>query len=343
MSVVGSFALPARPSTFVLAALLATAACGGPAEPTPPAGAPPRISCPASQTATSLDGRPVAVTYPAPTTSGGEPPVTVSCTHASGASFPVGATDVACTVRDARQRADSCGFRVSVQTPPRLAATRFLAFGDSLTEGKNGNCIRTAGGLMVTPRLDLAFHLQLNNVPRGAEYPAVLAGLLSQRYATQSPIVINEGLGGELAGDSDTLLRLIGRVNVHAPQALLLLEGVNDLNVNGAAAIQPMIGGLRAMMREARNRGVSHLLLATLLPQRPGSCRAFRPDLIVPANDAIRGLAANENAVLVDLYSSFAGQLTTLLGEDGLHPTEAGYRVIAESFFSTIQTRLEQR
>jgi hypothetical protein len=45
--------------------------------------------------------------------------------------------------------------------------------------------------------------------------------------------------------------------------------------------------------------------------------------------------------VLVDLYPVFEGNLDTLLGPDGLHPTEAGYQKMAETFFATIRERLE--
>ena len=346
MNVSRSFSRPRALTrlALVIFPLLAAASCGSPNEPTPPPppGSPPAISCPAALTATSIDGAAVAVNYPAPATTGGVDPVSVSCTHASGSAFPVGTTEVACTARDAQQRAASCGFTVTVNRPPQLTATSFLAFGDSLTEGKSGSCIRTLSGLRMPARLDLAFHPKLNNVPAGAEYPAVLGRLLSERYLAQSPVVVNEGIGGELASDSDAVLRLIGRVNVHRPQVLLLFEGVNDLNVAASTAgIPPLVGGLRTMMREARARGVAHVFLATLLPQRVGSCRAFHPELIVPANEAIRGLASNENAVLVDLHAAFAGQLDILLGEDGLHPTAAGYEAIARTFFAAIRERLE--
>ena len=40
------------------------------------------------------------VTYPAPTTTGGTAPVAVSCSHASGAFYPLGVTTVTCTATD---------------------------------------------------------------------------------------------------------------------------------------------------------------------------------------------------------------------------------------------------
>jgi lysophospholipase L1-like esterase len=64
-------------------------------------------------------------------------------------------------------------------------------------------------------------------------------------------------------------------------------------------------------------------------------------DNIVTANAAIRALAASENAILVDLYPAFQGQVETLLTFDGLHPNETGYARMADVFFEVIRARLE--
>jgi lysophospholipase L1-like esterase len=133
---------------------------------------------------------------------------------------------------------------------------------------------------------------------------------------------------------------LPGVLSRDAPEALLLLEGVNDLNGSRDAAIPTVVNGLRSMVRLARGRGVV-VFLGTLLPQRPGGFRAFAPGSIVPANDLIRDMAVAEGAVLVDLYQAFDGQTGTLLGPDGLHPNDAGYQRMAETFFTAIRARLE--
>jgi lysophospholipase L1-like esterase len=60
-------------------------------------------------------------------------------------------------------------------------------------------------------------------------------------------------------------------------------------------------------------------------------------------NDGIRAGAAAEGAVLVDLHAAMAANVTTFIGIDGLHPTEAGYQRMAETFFSAIRTTYEGR
>jgi lysophospholipase L1-like esterase len=299
------------------------AACSSPTTPTsPPPSIPdaPAISCPASITAPSADGLPVAIIYDAPTILGHVPKVPVACTMASGSNFPPGTTTVTCTAEGLPEPSASCDFDVTVVPPPRVSATRFVAFGDSITEGKV-----SFGALMLiaSPSFSYPFRLQLR---------------LTERYVMQTFDVLDEGVGGErVAGGLDRLPRVL---SADIPEVVLLMEGVNNLNDDGATAIPVVVDALRSMIRTARNRGVT-VFIGTLLPQRVGGSRAYAPTLIQPANDQIRAMAAGESVVLVDLYQAFAGHETTLLGADGLHPNEAGYDKIAETFFDAIRARLE--
>ena len=155
--------------------------------------------------------------------------------------------------------------------------------------------------------------------------------------------MLNEGNPGEyVTGIPPTgTTRLPTVLNADAPQIVLLQEGINDINGGGAGAIPGMIGGLRTMIGQAQSRG-AQVLLGTLLPERADACRGSAAGLIGPANDQIRALAASENVVLVDLYAAFGGDAsTTLIGFDGLHPTAAGYDLIAQTFFDSIRKKFE--
>jgi lysophospholipase L1-like esterase len=284
-------------------------------------------------------GQPVAVTYSAPVAAGGSGQLTTACAPASGSTFPVGTTNVTCSATDTLQRSATCTFTIRVDAPPRLAATRITAFGDSITQGVLAACNRTSSGalLRLSPLEDL--RILLAAVDDGAAYPTRLQALLRARYATQAPSVANEGRAGENATLPTTRARLQTVLNTTAPEVLLLQEGVNDLN--GSTPAAAVAESLRTMVRDARARGV-RVLLGTILPERAGSCRAFAPTgLIEQTNDLIRGVAAAEGATLVDLYAGFGGQLNTLLGEDGLHPSEAGYQRMAEIFYDRMRATLE--
>jgi len=45
--------------------------------------------------------------------------------------------------------------------------------------------------------------------------------------------------------------------------------------------------------------------------------------------------------VLVDIYAALVNNMNLYIGNDHLHPTEAGYQKIAETFFESIKQRLD--
>ncbi len=287
------------------------------------------------------------VTYQQPIVTGA--PAAASCTPASGSVFAVGTTSVACSTTATSQRA-SCSFNVTVSPPPRLDKTKILAFGDSITWGSGHFC---PGG-PVSERWTPAELLLpwADPVPPATSYPSVLQASLRDRYTAQLPVVINLGMPLEAANDSDTRRRFTRALNEHQPEVVLLQEGINDLHafdfydIPINQGISNLVAALRAMSLEARGRGI-RVFLGTLLPQRPNFCRAYAipprgpQDMITPANNLIRGMAAAEGLDLIDLYAVVEPQLNTLIGQDGLHPTDAGYAAIAKAFFDVIRQKLE--
>jgi lysophospholipase L1-like esterase len=118
----------------------------------------------------------------------------------------------------------------------------------------------------------------------------------------------------------------------------LLLEGVNDLNTFGGDGIGPAGGALETMTKFARARGIS-VFVATLPPQRPGGPKAVSEHLIDRFNNEIKRMAPEEGAFVVDLNAGFD---LSLIGADGLHPTEAGYSRFAEIMFDAVRSRFER-
>ncbi len=308
------------------------------------------ISCPIAQSVQSLDASPVIVTYPGPAVKGGSGVLTTTCTPTTGSRFPVGTSNVTCTVQDEKRQTASCGFQVTVARVPRLSATRFVAFGDSMTEGFVQVCRTTTLTGLDAVLEDLAFLSRFSELrPPGysaVSYPVKLQSALAARYAAQSITVINEGNGGETAAQG--ALDLPRVLNADTPQALLLLEGINDIHAGRptqGAAIPTVTSSLRTMVQEGKRRGMT-VFLSTLLPQRKGACRGFdwTDDIedVLTANTQIRNLASSEGVPLVDMYQAISGQVDTLLGADGLHPSEAGYQKMADQFYAAITQRLEQ-
>jgi len=313
-----------------VAGALGFLSCGSPARPTPPVEPTPvTIACPQPVTVTSPLGQPMTVVYPDAIGGSGAPPVTISCTPASASTFPIGATSVSCTATDTRQRTASCQFAVTVNMPPRISLTRFVAFGDSITEGEIGDA--------VNPTLTFQSPSQA--------YPSVLRQLLTARYSAQSIALDPAGVQGESASGSSTFSRFVSYTSSRRYDAITILEGSNDIATGDPAAVGRAANALRQMVRDAKSRSVRPYL-ATIPPTDATRCvpacrgrdmHAF----VVPLNDAIRNVAASEGITLIDVYAALNVDVARYIGADGLHPTIAGNQQIAQTFFDVLQQTLE--
>ncbi len=260
-----------------------------------------------------------------PTAQNGQPPVSVSCTPGSGRQFGLGDTVVTCTATDARSRSASCSFTVSVSAVPQLRETKFVAFGDSLTQG-------------VTSPDPTTLRLSLPD-----SYPIKLQMMLSARYTDQHIEVINEGCAGEFANGSSThcaggVKRLPGVLRAHTPDVLLLMHGANDLNDGRSKTLA--LGAIETMIGEARRRGIG-VLVATLPPQNADGSRGNGAEDLPEFNRRLADMAADEGALVVDLFRAL-GSYEGWIGVDGLHPTPRGYERIAEIWRDHIQAAFEQ-
>ncbi|MEO7191069.1 MAG: SGNH/GDSL hydrolase family protein [Vicinamibacterales bacterium] len=311
----------------------------GPTEPEPPPVQAPSLTCP-SDIAVDADLTPIVINYPAPTVTGGTAPITTTCTIDSGKAFPAGTSDVVCTATDSGARKAQCVFHVNVTQLRMLIGTRFLAYGDSLTEGE------------IT-----AFVSNVRNVDPVNNYPTILQSLLQARYKKQTVTVINKGLGGERASCSldavelkkwggllcsdpnNSEQRLVDEIRRTNPDVLLLMEGTNDVHDN--VSPEAVARSLSNDVRRARDNNVRKVYLATLPPFTTGR-NAANPADIVTTNRLIEDVARRDGAELVDVFAAIEPRKDLLIGSDGLHPTVQGYRVIAETFMKAIQDTFEQ-
>ena len=270
------------------------------------------------------NGNGATVSYDRPAGTGGERPVTVSCRPEPGSLFAIGSTQVDCTATDAINRVATCSFAISVTDTARLRLTRILAFGDSITSGE-----------VVKPGTEDA-----ETMPARDPYPAVLQRLFNARYTGQTITVTNAGKGGEKAVDA--LARFGGALRLVNPEAVIILEGINDLYGGSLPDnIENALRGVGALAAEARNRGV-RVYMCTLTPTRPG--RRYVPiGIVQAANARIRDGARGEGAQLIDLFTPLLADLNNNIGSDGVHPTELGYQRIAEAVFAALRADLEVR
>jgi lysophospholipase L1-like esterase len=284
-----------------------------------------QITCPAPIVVPQVIASAAVVSYPTPTTSGGVAPVTTVCSPLSGAMFPLGDTTVQCTATDRNGRQAGCSFSVSLRHR-ELAVTRFLAFGDSLTEGENGR-----PGFIDTPNA----------------YPTFLQRMFVERVPQQSITVVNAGRGGERVTENDE--RLKDRIGATQAQVLLLLEGINDLA--GGVSPASVAAALRDSIETAHERGVQFIFVSTLLPtatdnclNQPGAPRCRGSDIPIPriveTNQMIRELTSAEGASLVDPFDEFMANRAAYIDIDGLHLRPEGNRALASAFLSRILERI---
>jgi lysophospholipase L1-like esterase len=329
---------------------LFSGACASSTSPTPPpTEGPPKISCPASQTIQLASGNTIAVTFPSPTFVNGKPPVSASCSIQSGVVLGIGTTTVSCTATDVLQRADACAFTITVLAPPTLTATRFVAFGDSITAGEDGvdGGPDTSGLCQPVVTSSTGIHQRVI-LPDAQTYPGQLQTKLSARYTTQSPTVLKRGCPGESVTGPKTRPRFDALVSSGLYDVVLIMEGSNDLdNVAGAdsatqlGAIGSAAAALRLLVDDAKSVGIRPLL-ATIPPMSPAGRRGEGAGLVTMLNDRIVQIGGAENLTIVDVYTAFNGNLS-LLGDDGLHPNESGYGVIADAFFAAIKNAFEAK
>ena len=317
-----------RPSFLVGFFALAAAACGSsPVAPPPPP--PPDqlvLTCPPAVTQLSSNGQAVPIRYGAATAAGGTPPVQVTCSPGSDTLFPVGTTTVTCTGTDTRGQSASCTFSVRITPPPTVTATRYVAFGDSITAGE----ITVAG--------EGGFHTL--QVIDALSYPTDLRGSMQARYGAQQIVVDNQGNKGETT--TNGVQRLPG-VLTRGYQVLLLHEGANDINNATDAQVLAALSNIRTMVRFAKGLGL-RVFLGTMTPQRLSPCNPCRSGgyaQLPSYNIGLRAIASTESVTLVDVFAAFNNDTTTLIGPDGLHPTADGYRVMANAFFDAIRSGLE--
>jgi lysophospholipase L1-like esterase len=189
--------------------------------------------------------------------------------------------------------------------------------------------------------------------PRAGENRVVFMGnSITEGWAKYFPSMfagkpyINRGIGGQTT--PQMLVRFRQDVIALEPAVVVILAGTNDIAGNtGPSTIEMIEDNLASMAELAKANGIAVVLSSVLpvydYPWRPGLEPAPK---IVALNKWMKEYASTHGAVYLDYHTPMADERQGMkpdLAGDGVHPNEAGYRIMAPLAEKAIAAALERK
>jgi lysophospholipase L1-like esterase len=189
---------------------------------------------------------------------------------------------------------------------------------------------------------DLARYRDANvqlGAPRAGEQRVVFMGnsitdAWAQYFDSMFPgkPYVGRGISGQTT--PQMLVRFRQDVIALKPAVVVILAGTNDIAGNtGPSTLEMIEDNLASKTELAQANGIRVVLSSVLpvfdYPWKPGLEPAPK---IVALNAWIRNYATAHGAIYLDYYTAVAderGGMRSNLSTDGVHPNEAGYRVMA--------------
>ncbi len=157
---------------------------------------------------------------------------------------------------------------------------------------------------------------------------------------------IGRGIGGQTT--PQMLVRFHADVVALKPAVVVILGGTNDIAGNtGPSTIEMIEDNLMAMTEVAQANGI-RVVLSSVLPvyDYPWKRGLTPAPKIVAINTWMKAYAARVGAVYLDYHGAMRDDRDGLragLGDDGVHPNEAGYRIMADLAEKAIADALSRR
>ena len=161
---------------------------------------------------------------------------------------------------------------------------------------------------------------------------------------------VNRGIGGQTT--PQMLIRFRPDVIDLDPKVVVILAGTNDIAGNtGPMSIAEIEANLKTMTELARLHDI-RVVLSSVIPVNDYTERSKLffplrpPEQILELNRWIKDYAARNNFIYLDYFSAMVddkGLLKRELSEDGLHPNDHGYAIMAPLAQKAIDQALSVR
>lgn len=157
---------------------------------------------------------------------------------------------------------------------------------------------------------------------------------------------VNRGISGQTT--PQMLVRFRPDVINLKPALVVILAGTNDIAGNtGPSTLEMIMDNLISMAELAKANNIKVVLSSVLpafdYPWKPGIEPAMK---IVKLNEMIKKYADDHGIVYIDYFSSMADERNGLkkeLSGDGVHPNDAGYKVMEPLVEAAIKKALNQK
>ena len=160
---------------------------------------------------------------------------------------------------------------------------------------------------------------------------------------------INRGIGGQTT--PQMLIRFRQDVIDLSPKVVVILAGTNDIAGNtGPMTVEEIEANYASMAELARAHSI-HVVFSSVTPIHdyfPDRLSMFlerSPEKILQLNRWLQDYCAKNNIVYLDYFGAMVdnhGMMKQNLANDGLHPNDAGYRVMAPLAEKAIAKALAQ-
>jgi lysophospholipase L1-like esterase len=213
---------------------------------------------------------------------------------------------------------------------PRIQFTKYLAFGDSLTEG----FLKGLVGQAYVPEI-ISGQVDPRTPGPTTGFPFKLKALLATRYIEQSFVMYDAGWAGHMAEQEVHDGRLTAVLNYlpDQPEVLILMEGVNDLNAG--SNVPKVVGFLQQLVNQATSRGM-RVIVSTLPPEREPTDKGPGNAVVADFNRTLKSQITG--ATVVDVNPAVT---SSMIGPDGTHLLEIGNQTLAEVYFAKLMELFE--